>query len=105
MTAVKKEKKLFGKVRVVFHPSSRALKITIIVLIVFSIIAMTALSWVKISIQNRTEELRSEAAALEEENAALTEKIENPGALENILDLARELLGLVDPDTVIIDPN
>lgn len=105
MTAVEKEKKLFRNVHVVFHPSSRALKITIIVLIVFSIIAMTALSWVKISIRNRTEELRSEAAALEEENTSLTEKIETPGALEHIKELARELLGLVDPDTIILDPN
>ena len=61
--------------------------------------------WQMISIRNRTEELRSEAAALEEENASLTEKIETPGALEHIKELARELLGLVDPDTIILDPN
>ena len=102
---MEKEKKLFRNIRVVFHPSSRALKITVIVLIVFSMIALTALSWVKTSIQARTEDMRSEAAALEEENAALGEKIENPGALENIRELARELLGLVDPDTIVIDPN
>ena len=102
---MEKEKKLFRNVRVVFHPSSRALKITVIVLIVFSMIALTALAWVRTSIQERTEDMRSEAAALEEENAALEDKIENPGALESIKELARELLGLVDPDTIIIDPN
>ena len=102
---MEKEKKLFRNIRVVFHPSSRALKITVIVLIVFSMIALTALAWVRTSIQERTEDMRSEAAALEEENAALEDKIENPGALESIKELARELLGLVDPDTIIIDPN
>lgn len=102
---MEKEKKLFGNTKVVIHPSSRALKIAVIVLIVFSIIALTALSWVRSSIRARTEDMRSEAAALEEENADLKDKLENPGALENIQELAQELLGLVDPDTIIIDPN
>ena len=100
---MEKEKKLPGNIRVVFHPSSRALKIMVIVLIVFSMIALTALSWVKISIQNRTEELRGEAAALEEKNADLEQKIADPTALDSIREIAREFLGLVDPDTIIID--
>jgi cell division protein FtsB len=90
---------------VVIHPSSRSLKIAIIVLIVFSMIALTALSWVRTSIRNRTEDMRQEAAALEDENADLKERLENPDALENIMELARELLGLVDPDTILIDPK
>ena len=105
MTAVEKEKKLFRNVHVVFHPSSRALKIAVIVLIVFSMIALTAISWVKISIQNRTADLRAEAAALEDENAVLEERIQDPTALDSIRELARELFGLVDPDTIVIDTN
>lgn len=102
---MEKEKTLFRKLKVVIHPSSRALKIAVIVLIVFSMIALTALTWVRISIRARTEDMRSEAAALEEENAALEDKLENPGALDNIRELAQELLGLMDPDTIIIDPK
>ena len=102
---VEKEKNLFHNPKVVIHPSSRALKIAVIVLIVFSMIALTALTWVRNSIRNRTEDMRQEAAALEEANAELQERIDNPGALENIMDLAREFLGLEDPDTIIIDPN
>jgi len=102
---VEKEKTLFRKLKVVIHPSSRALKIAVIVLIVFSMIALTALTWVRTSIRARTEDMRSEAAALEEENAALEDKLENPGALDNIRELAQELLGLMDPDTIIIDPK
>ena len=100
-----KEKTIFHNIKLVIHPSSRALKIAVIALIVFSMIALISLTWVRTSIRNRTEDMRHEAAVLEEENAALEEKIENQGALENILELARELLGLVDPDTIIIDPN
>lgn len=105
MTPVSKEKTVFRNVKLVFHPSSRALKIAVIALIVFSMVALISLTWVRTSIRNRTEDMRSEAAALEEENAALEEKIENQGALENIMEIARELLGLADPDTIIIDPN
>ena len=105
MTPVNKEKTVFRNVKLVLHPSSRALKIAVIALIVFSMVALISLTWVRTSIRNRTEDMRSEAAALEEENAALEEKIENQGALENIMEIARELLGLADPDTIIIDPN
>lgn len=102
---MEKEKKLFHNAKVVIHPSSRALKIAVIVLIVFSMITLTALTWVRNSIQSRTEDMRQEAAALEDANAALEDKLENPEAIENIIDLAREWLGLADPDTIIIDPN
>ena len=102
---MEKEKNLFQKLQVVIHPSSRSLKIAIIVLIVFSMIALTALSWVKTSIRSRTEDMRQEAAALEDENAALAERLENPDALDNILQLARDLLGLADPDTILIEPK
>lgn len=105
MTPVNKEKTVFRNVKLVLHPSSRALKIAVIALIVFSMVALISLTWVRTSIRNRTEDMRSEAAALEEENAALEEKIENQGALENIMEIARELLGLADPDTIIIDPS
>ena len=44
-------------------------------------------------------------AALEDENAALEEKIGNLGTLESIRDIAREILGLVDPDTIIIETD
>ena len=99
------EKKLFRNTKLVIHPSSRALKIAVIALILFSMIALGAMAVVKHNIQNRTEELRSEAAALEDENAAIKEKIGNLGALETIKEIAREILGLVDPDTILIDPE
>ena len=49
--------------------------------------------------------LNRQKKALEEANAELQDRIDNPGALENIMDLAREFLGLENPDTIIIDPN
>ena len=46
-----------------------------------------------------------EAAALEQENADLQEDIEALGSAQSVQEIAKESLGLVDPDTVIIKPN
>ena len=100
---MEKEKTLFRNTKVVIHPSSRALKIAVIALIVFSMIALGALAWVRTSILSRAEDMRAEAAALEDENAALEDKIENIDSLDTIKEIAREILGLVDPDTIIIE--
>lgn len=102
---MEKERKLFRNTKLVIHSSSRALKIAVIALIVFSMIALGALAWVRTNIRNRTEDMRSEAAALEDENAAIEEKIERLGTLESIKEIAREILGLVDPDTIIIETD
>ena len=100
-----KERKLFQNAKVVLSPSSRTQKIAVILLIVFSMIALGAMAWVRTSIRARTEEMRSEAAALEDENAAIEEKIDRLGTLESIKEIAREILGLVDPDTIIIETD
>ena len=93
------------KVQIIFRPSTTLLKIVVIVLIVFSTAALIALSWVRQSIQVQTEDLRQEAMALEQENKDLEKKIDGLGSVQSIEEIAQEELGLVKPDTVIIQPN
>lgn len=93
------------KRRLVVRSSSIALKIAVAVLIVFSMAALTALAWVHGSIRDQVETLRQEAAALEQENRELQEKIDNLGSVQSVQDIAREELGLVDPNTVMIQPE
>ena len=95
----------FRNMKLVFRPASPALKVAVIVLIVCSMAALIALTWVRMNILERTEQLREEAAGLESENAELEDKIADYGSVQSIIDIAREELGLVDPDTVILDPN
>ena len=45
-----------------------------------------------------------QAIALEQENEKLTRRNAMLGSVESVKELATELLGLVDPDTVIFDP-
>ena len=91
------------KVKVILRPSSPLLKIVVCVLIVFSMAALIALRWVHAGIRNQTEEKRQEAAALEQENTELNEKISDLGSIQSVKDIAESELGLVNPDTVIID--
>ena len=91
--------------RLVMRSSSTALKIMMAVLIVFSMAALAALAWVRGSIRSQVENLRQEAAAIEQENRELQEKIENLGSVQSVQDIAREELGLVDPNTVMIQPE
>ena len=100
------ERKLqIGKVQVILRHSSPVLKAVVIVLIVFSMAALTALAWVRGSIRSQVEDLRQEAAALEQENRELQEKIDALGSVQSVQDIAQEELGLVNPDTVLIQPE
>lgn len=94
-----------GKVQIIWRHSSLLLKTLVIVLIVFSMAAMAALGWVRVSIQNQTEQMLAEAAALEEKNKELNERIQSIDAVDTIQSIAEEELGMVTPDTVLIRPE
>ena len=102
---MKARTKTLHNVQFIFRPSSALLKIVVIVLIVFSTAALIALSWVRQTIQVRTENLRQEAVVLEQQNGELEDKISILGSVQSVQQIARDELGLVTPDTVIITPN
>ena len=94
-----------GKVKIKLRPAPAVLKIALIALIVFSITALAALRWVHNGILEATAEKQQQAAALEGTNADLQEKIDRAGSVQGIEDIARDQLGLVNPDTVLIQPE
>ena len=73
--------------------------------ILFSIAALVALRWVHNGINSEIQKMKDEAAAVEFANQQLTEKKEAVDSVQGIQEIAREELGLVDPDTVLIDPH
>ena len=93
------------RIQFVLRPSSMLLKVVVIMLIVFSTAALIALSWVRQSILVRTEDMRQEAVALEQENEDLEKKIGLLGTVLSVQQIAQEELGLVDPNTIMITPN
>ena len=92
-------------VKVEVRPASNILKIILILLILFSIVALIALRWVHNGILTQIDALKDEASGLEYANEVLEQKTEDLGSVQSIQDIAKEELGLVDPDTVIIDPE
>ena len=91
------------KVKVEVRPASNILKIILTVLILFSIVALIALRWVHSGILTQIDELKDEASGLEYANEELDRKTEELGSVQSIQDIAKEELGLVDPDTTLID--
>lgn len=94
-----------GNVKIKLRSAPPALKIALIALIVFSISALVALRWVHNGILAQTEVKREQAAAMEGANADLQEKIGKAGSVQGIQEIARDELGLVSPDTILIQPE
>ena len=95
----------FRNIRFIPRPGPRKLKIVFIALILACAAALTALGMVRSRIQQQTQAALDQAAALEQENAELVEKKEELGSSSSIRDIAKEELGLVEPDTLIIEPH
>lgn len=93
------------KIRLEFRSSSNLLKIVVAVLIVFSVAALLALSWMRGGILEQIQAQKNAAAALEQENADLQEKIDELESVQGVQQIAREELGLVDPNTIVIQPE
>ena len=98
-----KEKLKLIKLRL--RPSSRAAKIMLIVAILLATGTLITLRVMIQRLDSHTADLRDQAMALEQENRDLRENIGILGSLQSIIQIARDELGLVDPDTVILEPE
>lgn len=90
------------KAKLVLRPTTTAVKILLVVVVVFSILALGAVQLVSGQLRQQTEEKRREAAALEQENAALESRTTDIDSIDSIKAIAESELGLVNPDAVII---
>ena len=98
------ERKLqIGKVQVILRHSSPVLKAVVIVLIVFSMAALGALMWVQAGLQSQGRSMTAEGTAILDENEKLSHRLETPGDVKTIREIAEEELDLVTPDTVLIE--
>lgn len=95
---------MIGSTAIVWKRSNLLLKIILAALIFFSVAAMSALGWVHTGIRAQTEALRREAIQLELENQTLERKIAALGTEASVRQIAKEELGMVSADTVLITP-
>ena len=93
-----------GRIRLVYRHSSPLLKCVVLASIVLCTAALLILRSSIRELKQNTDELRAEAAVLEKENQKLEKSIAELGTVQSIKRIAREELGLVDPDSVFFEP-
>ena len=93
------------RIRLVYRRSSNTLKIVVIAALVLGTLSLRMLRGAILRMEQKTEELRQQAAVLEQENEKLEKSISQLGTVQSVTELAEQLLGLVDPNTVIFSPE
>lgn len=96
---------LWKRIRLVYRRGSTLAKVVILSAIVLSTAALLTLQSTIQSTQAQAEDMRSQAAKLEQENDRLQQDISELGSLDSMENIAQDELGLVDPDTVIVVPK
>ena len=94
-----------GKVRFVCRRSRIVTKLVILVAVLLSVMTLATLLLAIHSTRSQVEDLRAEAVQLEHENGRLDLYIRELGTIRGIIRIAQEELGLVEPGTVIIQPE
>ena len=73
--------------------------------IVLAVVAILVLRAATLNAQAEADAWRSEAQVQEQEKSYLEKLFDNLGTLDGIKDIAENLLGLIDPNTIIIKPE
>lgn len=89
--------------RLVYQPTSPLLKAVVTATIALCTVTLIALRLTQWEHQSELELLQQQAAAIELENAELTERINALGTVDSYRQIAAEQLGLVDPETIVIE--
>ena len=98
-------KSIFGQVRLVYKRSNNLTKIVVLCAIVLSTVTLVVLGSVINDTRAQADALRAQASRLEQSNSRLESLIDSLGTVAGIQQIAREELGLVDPDSVILTPE
>ena len=92
------------KIKLIFRRGSLLLKIAVLAMVVLSAAALLTIWIHKEQAKKDRDELRTQAIVEEQKKSRLEDAISKVGTLQGIFQVAREELGLVDPNTVIIEP-
>lgn len=98
-------KGFLSSVKVVYRKSSALMKIVIAVTIALSVAALLTVHIAIDSANQRTEALRQQAQQLEQESQRLQSYAAEKDTIDEIIRIAQERLGLVPPDSIIIQPE
>ena len=93
------------RIKPVYRRSSNRMKVFVIVIIILGITGLFLVRSALSDVNAANRDLEHQAAVLEQENEDLTHKISIQGTKEAVIQIARDFLDLVTPDTVIVQPE
>lgn len=93
------------KIQPVFRRSSIAMRVFVIAVILFGITGLFVLRSATDRMEAQNAALKEQAAQLEQDNTELRENIDALGSVQSVEQIAQDELGLMDPDTVLIQPG
>ena len=93
------------RIKPVYRRSSNRMKIIVTAVILLAIVGLIVLYAALGNLNEANDMLAGQAAALEQENSGLLDRISIQGTKEAVIQIARELLGWVTADTVIVQPQ
>lgn len=93
------------RIRIVVCKSSTLTKTVVLSTVTLALAALLTLNIAIHAAENRTQKLAQQAAQLEQENSELEQDMNDLGSADSVKKIAGEELDLVDPDTVIIEPE
>ena len=100
---MKKIRSFLSRFQLQYRRTSALHKVVIAAAVVLSSVTLLSMRVAQWEAEDTLARLRHEAALLEQENEALRQDIDELGTTDSIRRIAREELGLVDPDTIIIE--
>ncbi len=95
----------FARVRLVYKRSKPLTKIVVLCAIVLSMVTLLSLRQQLLDTQTIMDSLKDKASQLEQEKGQLEDKIDDLGSVDSVEQIAKEELGLVDPDSIIFQPE
>ena len=98
-------RKFLASIRLVYKKTPALTRIVVAVTIVLSMVALLVLHGAINETRQHTEDLRQQAIALEQESAQLDQYEREKGTIKEVIRIAMERLGLMKPDSIVIQPE
>lgn len=97
-------KSILRRIRLVYRPSSPVLKWVVLAMVILCTVTLIVLGTAIHSGKEQTRQELERLELLQQENRRLTQRIAELGSVQSVIRIAREELGLEDPDAIIFEP-
>lgn len=95
----------YSRVRFVYKRSSTLTKVLVLSAVVLSTVTLLGLRSLTLKEKAQNADILSQVAGQKQENAKLEQNIDSLGTLDGVIQIAKDELGLEDPDTIILEPE